>query len=309
MLGKGYVARSARTTAIRDEKVASLDLLSSQWTLRNLRQHGIPSTLKQLESEVEMRRYEVIANTQRVTRNEERLKYYELMVERCTIRAPHDGFVIYATEKNRPSTQRIEPGISVRQSQELFYLPDLAHMQVTTYFHESVARRVQEGMRARVRVEGLANRTLEGHVLSLAPLPSATNWFSDEVKYFVGIVKLDTVPRGLLPGMSSEVEVDIDRRLDVLAVPTEAVAIEDGRDICYVAGPDGLSRRPVKLGRSGHNLMEVTGGLAEGEQVVLNPSKIDSIDSMLVPSSGETESVYSSPGDVAGVASGPVSVE
>ena len=287
MLGKGYVARSAKSTAVRDEKVASLDLLSTQWILQNLRAHGIPMTLKQLESEVEKRRFEVVANTQRVTRNQERLKYYQLMVDRCMIRAPHDGFVIYATDRNRPTTQRIQPGSSVRQSQELFFLPDLAHMQVATYFHESVAKRVQEGMRTQVKVEGLANRTLEGHVLSLAPLPSAVNWFSDEVKYFVGIVKLDTVPLGLLPGMTAEVEVDVDRRLDVLAVPTEAVAVEDGRDICYVAGADGLSRRPVTLGRSTRNLMEVTGGLAEGEQVVLNPSKVDAITrSMVVPFGG-----------------------
>jgi HlyD family secretion protein len=309
MLVKGYVARSAKTTAVRDEQLAVQDLLTTRWTLQNLRGHGIPMTLKQLESEVEKRRYEVIANTQRVARNEERLKYYELMVERCTIRAPHDGFLIYATEQGKPSPQRIEPGSSVRQSQELFLLPDLAHMQVLTYFHESVARRVQEGMRTRVRVEGLANRTLEGNVLSLAPLPSSINWFSDEVKYFVGIVQLDTVPRGLLPGMTAEVEVDIDRRLDVLAVPSEAVAVEDGRDICYVAGADGLTRRPVTIGRSGRDLMEVTRGLAEGEQVVLSPSKIDSIDSMLVHSSSESDSADSPGGEVAGVASSPVSVE
>ena len=84
--------------------------------------------------------------------------------------------------------------------------------------------------------------------------------------------------------MTAEVEFDVDRRLDVLAVPTEAVAVEDGRDICYVAGADGLERRPVTLGRSTRDLLEVTGGLAEGEQVVLNPSKIEALDSLVVNS-------------------------
>lgn len=309
MLKMGYVAKTAKATAIRDEKVAENDILSTRWILENLRMHGIPMTLKQLESEVEKRKYEVLANSQRVTRHDERLKHYELMVDRCTIRAPHDGFVIYATDRGRSTTQRIEPGSTVRQSQELFYLPDLAQMQVATYFHESIAERIQDGMRARVKVEGLANRALEGHVLSVAPLPSPINWFSDEVKYFVGIVKLDTIPRGLRPGMTAEVDVDVDRRLDVLAVPTEAIAIEDGRDICYVAGADGLSRRPVTLGRSTRDLMEVTHGLAEGEEVVLNPSKIDSIDAMVVHEATEGESLGAADGEGAGAGSSTVTAE
>ncbi len=297
MLGKGYVAQTSKATAIRDEKLASLDLLTSRWELRNLRAFGIPMTLKQLESEVEKRRFEVIANTQRVTRNAERLAYYRLMVERCTIRAPHDGFIIYANDPSRRGAPPIEAGTMVRQSQQLFFLPDLAHIQILTNLHESVAHRIREGMRARIKVEGLDNRTLEGHVTSIAPLPSAPNWFSDEVKYFVGVVQIDSAPRGILPGMTAEVAIDVDRRLGVLAVPSEAVAVEGGDDICYVAGADGLHRRNVTLGRSNRDLLEVTGGLTEGEEVVLNPSQIEAIDSMVVHEAREADAPEPTHGD------------
>ena len=132
MLEKGYVARSPKVDRrAGPEPVAGLDLLTvAAGTCTNFREFGIPKTLKELESEVEKRRFEVIANTQRVTRNEERLAHYKQMVERCTIRAPHDGFVIYATDPDRPSAAAIEPGSTVRQAQKLFYLPDLAQMEV-----------------------------------------------------------------------------------------------------------------------------------------------------------------------------------
>ena len=272
---------AARRPRSATRRSPDLDLLSTRWTLRNLREYGIPMTLKQLESEVEKRRFEVIANTQRVTRTEERLKHYELMVDRCTIRAPHDGFVIYATERGRPNTQRIEPGSSVRQSQELFFLPDLATCRsrpTSTSRSPSGSRRgCGPGSRSRGWPTGPSKATSSRS----RPCPSSDRTGSaTRSSISSGSSSSTRSPGGSVPGMTAEVEVDVDRRLDVLAVPTEAVAVEHGRDICYVAGLDGLERRPVTLGRSNRNLMEVTGGWREGEQVVLNPSKIDAIDAM-----------------------------
>ena len=310
MLEKGYVAIATKATAERTLNQCRLDLQTSRFDLHNFREFGNPKTMMELNSEVEKRRYEVIANTQRVTRNAERLAYYRLMLEKCTIRAPHDGFLIYAIDPNRPGAPPIEPGMTVRQSQKLFFLPDLANMEVLTYLHESVANRVREGMRARARIEGFSNRTLEGHVISVAPLPTtAGNWISDEVKYFVGVVKLDSVPKGMRPGLTAEVEFDVDRCLDVLAVPSEAIAVEQGRDVCYVAGIDGLQRRPVTLGRSSRDLLEVTRGLSEGDQVVLNPGKIDTLDSLLVHSGPEVETEEVSAPEVPPAATSPVTVE
>jgi HlyD family secretion protein len=285
MMGKGYlpVAKKAEAEQVLNE--CEFDRQTYQFTLDNYLKFGNPRQKLGLDAEVEKRRFEVVANDQRVTRNQERLAHYKKMLDLCTIRAPHDGFLIYAVDPGRPGALPIEPGQTVRQSQKLFYLPDLSKMEVLAYIHESVASRIHEGMRAKARIEGLSNRTLEGHVVSVGPLPTtAGNWLSDDVKYFVGVVKLDSVPKGMHPGMTAEVEFDVDRCLDVLAVPSEAVALEQGHNVCYVAGIDGLERRSVTLGRSTRELLEVTKGLNEGDQVVLRPEKIEDIDSMVVHS-------------------------
>ena len=104
----------------------------------------------------------------------------------------------------------------------------------------------------------------------IASIPTF-NWRTD-VRYFDGKVKLDNPPRGILPGMTAHVEIALNRRDNVLAVPVEAVTEEDGREICYVAHDDGLERREVKLGESTQDFLEISEGLHEGEQVVLNPA-------------------------------------
>jgi HlyD family secretion protein len=201
----------------------------------------------------------------------ERLEKIQEQIEFCTIRAPHDGFLVYGDDDTR--MVRIEPGMVVRRKQDLFMLPDLSRMEVLTLLHESVADEVRAGMIARVRVQGLPDRVLEGHVESVTQVPRKDQW--TDIRWFVGHVQLDVIPPGLRPGMSAEVEIMTSLRQGVLTIPTEASAIVLGRDVCYVRNPDGLERREVKLGRSTRDLLEIIDGLEEGEEVVSDPTRLD----------------------------------
>ncbi len=209
----------------------------------------------------------------RLRRQRDRLALLEEQVAHCTIRAPHDGFVIYANNSDRQIF--IEPGVPVRQRQPLFYLPDLHEMEVVAMLHESIVDQVAPSMRAKVQVEGLDNRLMEGHVTAVAPM-SLFNWRSD-VRYFEGIVKLEQVPNGLKPGMTAEVELAMPRLDNVLTVPSEAIWMENGHDVCFIVHDDGLERREIRVGQVTRELAQVTEGLEEGEQVVLNPSREDVI--------------------------------
>jgi HlyD family secretion protein len=271
MLDKGYASRAQ----VMNEQVARDRVafgLSQSLIHRDIFQkYNIPRTLRELENQVTACKTMLEYQDARLSRNEGQLENLERQIEHCTIRAPHDGFVIYATNDRREVL--IEAGNTVRQRQHLFILPDLGQMEVAALLHESVIDHVAAGMRARVRVEALSGRVLEGQVTAVARLPTV-DWFSN-VPYYAGVVKLDAVPLGLRPGMSAEVEIAAARRTDALAIPPESLAVENGRDVCYVVEADGLHRREVRLGRSTPEYLEVTEGLDEGEQVVLDPSRIE----------------------------------
>jgi len=273
MAAKGYLPKTQVTSEEFLTSQMALNLTKSRTKLQLFKKFSAPIYLRILESDVKAAEAFLNYQDRRLARNKERLELLQRQVERCTIRAPHDGFVIYANEANR--NIRIEPGLAVHQKQRLFYLPDLSKMEVAALLHESVVKEVKPGMPARVTVEALAGRVLEGQVVSITQLPvSSQPWFSD-IKYFVAVVKLDNVPRGLRPGMTAEVAIQTVRRPDVLAIPAEALTVEEGRDVCYVARDDHLERREVRLGQATSDLLEVTGGLAEGDEVVLDPTHLD----------------------------------
>jgi len=267
MKKKGYVAAAQVASEEFNRAQALFNLGEERAAYRLFTKWTAPRALKILENDILAAEATLKYQTSRLNRNLERLAKLEKQVELCTIRAPHDGFVIYANDERREI--RIEEGMYVRQKQHLMYLPDLDQMEIVAALHESIMPEIAKGMRARVVVEGMPNRRLEGHVTDIAALPTF-NWWSD-VRYFDGKVKLDNPPRGILPGMTAHVEIALNRRDHVLAVPAEAVSTEDGREICYVAHEDSLERREVKLGEGTQDFLEISEGLHEGEQVVLKP--------------------------------------
>ncbi len=271
MLAKGYASASQVTNEAYNLERTKLTNAQMQTGLQVYQRYSVPRMLRELKSRVYSAESTLAYQVKRVQATRERLEKIRQQIEYCTIRAPHDGFLVYGDDDTR--MVKIEPGMSVRRKQDLFMLPDLSRMEVITLLHESVADEVRVGMLAHVRVQGLPDRVLEGHVESVTQLPMKDQ-FTD-IRYFVGHVQLDAIPQGLRPGMSAEVQVTIALRQGVLTIPTEALAIEQGHDVCYVRNPDGLERREVKLGKSTRDLLEVVDGLDEGEEVVSDPTRLN----------------------------------
>jgi HlyD family secretion protein len=299
MKEKGYAPASQVASDEFRQSQMALALAQQNSAFALFKKFTAPKTARVLGGAVEEAKTILHYEELRLQRHLERLALLETQVKNCTIRAPHDGFVIYANNPNRALF--IEPGLPVRQKQHLFFLPDLNDMEVVAVLDQAIVNQVAPGMRAKVQVEAASNVRIEGHVASVAPMPTI-RWQTD-VQQFEGIVKIENSPRGLRPGMSAEIEIAMPRRNHVLAVPSEAVRSDDGHDVCLVVHNDGLERREVTLGQVTRDLAEVTQGLREGEQVVLNPLSEDvSVDATSVPSDPPpTETAVSLPASSSGV--------
>jgi HlyD family secretion protein len=267
MKAKGYVSASTvKTDELNWAKaVEALKLEESAFEL--FQKHSAPRTIHELEGTVLGAKAMLEYQELRTQRSIYRLANLEKQVQNCTIRAPHDGFVIHVNDARREIY--VEEGMPVRQKQRLFYLPDLNEMEVVAQVHESIVDEVEPGLRAHVEIESLPGSHLTGQVTLVAPL--ATFDPRSDVRYFDAIVKLDRVPTGLRPGMSAQIEIFRPRKWNVLTVPSEAVVLASGQDVCFVLHEERVERRPVKLGEVTEDLTEVTHGLREGEHVVLSP--------------------------------------
>jgi Cu(I)/Ag(I) efflux system membrane fusion protein/cobalt-zinc-cadmium efflux system membrane fusion protein len=169
-----------------------------------------------------------------------------------TVPSPAAGFV---TEKNVVEGQRVMAG------ETLYRLAGLATVWVEADVYERDLGAVRPGLAASVSVDAFPGETFPARVLLVAP--------SLEPSTRTARVRLSLANRGarLRPGMFADVEL-AGARSRRLTVPADAVVDSGTRQFVFVSQGDGFFEpRRVEIGARAGGLVEITGGLEQGEQV------------------------------------------
>jgi HlyD family secretion protein len=145
-------------------------------------------------------------------------------------------------------------------------------MQVKVNVHETKVDSLARGMRARIRIQG---RELQGIVKSIANQPEPSSFMSANVKEYATIVRIDGQPEGLKPGMTAEVEILIAYLKDVISLPVAAIVEQRGNYFCWVRQGERNEKRPLVLGLSNDQFVEIKDGVRDGERVLLNPRAVE----------------------------------
>lgn len=191
-------------------------------------------------------------------------------MDRCVIKAPQDGIVVYF-KRYYDEAARIQPGATVFYQQPIFTLPDLTKMKAKVKIHESVIKKIAKGQKATLQADALPNRPMTGTVKSVGTLAQSEGWRQTVKEYLVEI-EIDDLPAdaGLKPGMTAEVKIHVQTVPAALMVPVQAVTEFEGKPVCYVRKGRGLERRPVEVGESNDQYIQLLDGLDEGENVALD---------------------------------------
>lgn len=111
-----------------------------------------------------------------------------------------------------------------------------------------------------------STETIYGTVTEIGLLSSS----SGGVASYPVTVAVTGSPEGLHDGESVDVSIIYERRTDVLTVPASAVTTEDGQSVVTQEGADGSTvTTAVTVGETSGNLVEITEGLAEGDEVLV----------------------------------------
>jgi len=169
--------------------------------------------------------------------------------------APFDGIV---------SQRMVEVGESVIPGQPVLELVSLDHLYVSAPLDEIDIGRVREGLPARVTLDPYRGRIWQGVLTRVSPVVNDVKEQNRTLDVEVEL-KPDPAAPQPKPGTSADVEIILDRRDDVLRVPTNAV-IEGKRVLVLESGK--AVAKPVRIGLKNWDWSEVTAGLREGEAVI-----------------------------------------
>ena len=184
--------------------------------------------------------------------------------------APHDGLVVYATSSSRYSRESvIEEGASVRNRQALIKMPNTSSMKMEIKVHESMASMVAVGQQAFVRLESVPDKQFRAEVTKVAVFPDKQSWWGnpDLKVYATELRVLDDL--GIVnPGATADAHIIVDRRPEVVMVPSKAVSTYQGHKVCHIRHGRGYRTVPVEVGGYNGEDVHITSGLNVGDFIV-----------------------------------------
>jgi len=165
-----------------------------------------------------------------------------------------------AVSGSLPSAMGSVPG-------SLFQLARIDTLAVYVTVPEESADGVQIGKPAMVTVPAFPGDTLPGRIARTA------NALDPNARTLLAEVDVANPSGSFLPGAYAQVQITLSRTKSALRVPATALVIRSGPVQVVTVGPDStLSYSTVTIGRDYGSWVEVTGGLAPGARVVLNPT-------------------------------------
>jgi RND family efflux transporter MFP subunit len=210
----------------------------------------------------------VAAARARIKTNQAGLANAQAALEYSYIRSPFDGVVL---TKYAEVGEVVAPfGAAVNARAAVVTMADLHSLMVEADVAESNLDKVHPEQPCEITLDAIPNKRFPGQVHMIVPT-------ADRSKATVLTkVKFLEFDDRILPEMSAKVAF-LSRPLEAaarrarLAIPKAAVVTRDSRAFAFLLEGNRVKLAPLTLGPEMGDLVEITGGLKEGDKVVLKP--------------------------------------
>jgi HlyD family secretion protein len=151
----------------------------------------------------------------------------------------------------------------------IFTMGDTHEVYVKGKVDEADIGKVYLGQPARIKVESFKEKTFTGKVTKISPMGAE----KDNVTTFEVRVSIDNPGGELKAVMTANAEIILDEHKGVLIIPEGSIIYDKDKkasvEVPDPAGKDGKKKVAVNIGISNGAKTELTSGLKEGDQVIL----------------------------------------
>lgn len=271
---KGYITKAQYSADQFAVKRAEKELLLAKSKLEVFRDFSRDKLQAELKAKIAQEEANLEASEFTLELSKQRLKYYEDQVAACYITAPSSGQVVYANEIDGRGESGIviEEGVTLREGQTIIKLPNPERMQVATKVNDSKINSVRAGQTALIRLDTAPEVPIKGIVRKVANFPLPRRWSQAPIEYeiFVDVAEKNPMVRS---GLRAKVEVFIEQIDDAIQVPVSCLVERNGGFNVVVKNNNQPEMRPVEIGPNNESMVIIKSGLAEGEQVLVDPDR------------------------------------
>lgn len=194
-------------------------------------------------------------------------------MSKLIICANADGMLIHGdSRRSRWDTPKeIKVGTDVNIGETIGVIPDVSKFKVQVNVPEEYRSGIRIGLPVVIRAKALPDLTLTGEMVRISGASTPIiPWDQSSPKVYSSEISTNEADDRLTPGMTVQVEIVVEKVTDVLYLPLEGIYNRGGISYCKVRAGDGESEREVETGRFSTDYIEITQGLSEGDEVILD---------------------------------------
>ena len=260
---------AARARAQENFRLAEADLYEAKKNLERLSTSVKQEMIAQSEYDVAEARYKRVVAT--IDAAKFAVREADVAVENTRIIAPFDGTVL---KKNADVGEIVAPLAGAASSKAaVVTIADMSSLEVDADVSEANITRVMPEQACEITLDAYPQQRYPGYVSNIVPT-------ADRAKATVMVkIKFKEYDQRVLPEMGAKItflapgsSTEAADIKPLLTVPAPAVATRDGRQLVFQIRENRAVELPVTIGKKVGTLVEVTGGLNEGDKVI---SKID----------------------------------
>jgi multidrug efflux pump subunit AcrA (membrane-fusion protein) len=179
------------------------------------------------------------------------------------ITAPMDGTITSLMYAPGMSIGTLDTGSST-SNQKVATIKTEGMPIVSVNLSEIDVSQVAIGQKVTVILDSIAGKTFTGSVAGVDRIGQSTSG----VTQYPAIIRLDSSSAEILPNMTVTANIVIERKDDVLVVPSGSVQTQGGESLVTVLEGERTQAVPVVTGLVSDTQTEIVSGLSEGDTVV-----------------------------------------
>jgi RND family efflux transporter MFP subunit len=153
---------------------------------------------------------------------------------------------------------------SNNSSSPVLIIGDFSKIIIKTQINEIDITKVKPNQKVTVTLDAFPDKTFVGEITSIDSIGTANSG----VVSYTAYITLISPPPDIMSGMTASANIQLNRKENVLTVPTEAIQTSSEGSYVRVLKNNLVTQIPVELGISSDTDTEITSGLNEGDVVI-----------------------------------------
>jgi HlyD family secretion protein len=183
-----------------------------------------------------------------------------------SVRSPIDGLVVYRSLWRGGQLGDPQEGLELWPGSSVADVVGADAMRVRVKVNQADVDLMRLRLPAIVRLDAYPDRAYPAELEQLAPI-AIPGGFSTVVRTFTATFRIAKGDAMLMPDLSAAVDVEIDRRHNVLLAPRDAVEVRDGQPFLRVKEGLSMSTRPITIAAMNDLQVVIASGADAGTTV------------------------------------------